>query len=120
MPIYRCIWYISPDGFSLALNFLVHHLNSSILAIRKKLLMGKRDLKNRSPKKIRIDTSKNVHRLNVRGLVVRFFAHGKTGLENRGRQHVWYPQRKGVPPPYFLPFCVCFSIYLLCRIIVTY
>lgn len=55
MPIYRCIWYISPDGFSLALNFLVHHLNSSILAIRKKLLMGKRDLKNRSPKNFRYD-----------------------------------------------------------------
>jgi hypothetical protein len=104
MPIYRCIWYISPDGFSLALNFLVHHLNSSILAIRKKLLMGKRDLKNRSPKKIRIDTSKNVHRLNVRGLVVRFFAHGKTGLENRGRRYVWYSIQSKCPPRYFFEF----------------
>ena len=65
MPIYRCIWYISPDGFSLALNFLVHHLNSSILAIRKKLLKGKRDLKNHFPKNFRYSTNQNVHRLNL-------------------------------------------------------
>nr|DAS69805.1 MAG TPA: hypothetical protein [Caudoviricetes sp.] len=32
------------------------------------------------------------------------------GLENRGRQHVWYPQRKGSPPPYFLPFSSCLII----------
>ena len=83
--------------------------------------MGKRDLKNSCRKNFRYRTNQNVHRLNVRGLVVRFFAHGKTGLEKRGRQHVWYPQRNKYPPRYFLNFfqllgegCNLFWLFVLC------